>query len=247
MNKSTLKTLEILELIAMKEKGITISQIAKELVIPRSSVNDIIKALLVKKYLYCDDENLKTYTLGNKIFELSLKVKGKKELLDILNPFLNELVKEFNETVFFGLKDADEILYLSKIESLRSIRTTAVLGSRKGLYYTGLGKAILSTYTDIQLKDYIKRVKLEKETEYTITDSKILIKDILETKERGYSIERREGDESVACVGAPIFQKGKILGAISISGLYLNFDNKNLKIRGEKVKEIARKISEILG
>ena len=51
MNKSTLKTLEILEIISNFEEGLTISEISKELEIPRSSVDDIVKAL-VKKIIY---------------------------------------------------------------------------------------------------------------------------------------------------------------------------------------------------
>ena len=59
LNKSTLKTMEILEKISNSKNGMTITQLSKELEIPRSSVDDIVKALISKKYLYCCDESLK--------------------------------------------------------------------------------------------------------------------------------------------------------------------------------------------
>lgn len=246
INKSTLKTMEILEKIADSEKGMTITQLSKELEIPRSSVDDIVKALVMKKYLYCDNEDLKLYQLGNKILEISLKVRGTNEILDIVTPFLKELKEEFNDTIFFGLKDEDDVLYLSKIESSKTVRTTAVLGSRKSLYYTGLGKAILSSYSDEELKDYLNRIKMEPKTKYTITNPEKLFEDIKTTQKRGYAKDYREGDEDVSCVAAPIYQAGKIYGAISIAGLYTAIDNKEIEKRGEKIKSIAEKISKIL-
>lgn len=189
----------------------TITQLSKELEIPRSTVDDIVKALVSKKYLYCSDESLKLYQLGNKIFELSLKMRDKREVLDIVTPFLKELVDEFNDTLFFGLKDGDDVLYLSKMESSKTVRTTAVLGSRKPFYYTGLGKAILSTYSEKDLDEYIARTKLEPRTDYTIIEPEKLKEDILGAKRRGYSTDYREGDIEVSCVAAPIYQEGKYL------------------------------------
>lgn len=246
LNKSTLKTMEILEKISNSKNGMTITQLSKKLEIPRSTVDDIVKALVSKKYLYCSDESLKLYQLGNKIFELSLKMRDKREVLDIVTPFLKELVDEFNDTLFFGLKDGDDVLYLSKMESSKTVRTTAVLGSRKPFYYTGLGKAILSTYSEKDLDEYIARTKLEPRTDYTIIEPEKLKEDILGAKRRGYSTDYREGDIEVSCVAAPIYQEGKIFGAISLAGLYTTIDEEETKRRGKKIKDTAEKISEIL-
>ncbi|MCI6152241.1 IclR family transcriptional regulator [Fusobacterium perfoetens] len=247
MNKSTLKTLEILEIIASSKKGMTISEISKELEIPRSSVDDIVKALLKKEYIYQESEENKRYILGNKILELSLSVKNKREIIDVVNPFLKKLNEEYNETIFLALKDGDYVLYVGKIESTKNIKITAVLGSKKSLYYTGLGKAILSTFTEKEIEEYIQRIKLVAKTKYTIIDPYKLKKDILEAKERGYSKDYREGDEDISCVAAPLFQDGKVIGAISIAGLYGNVSENEMKKRGEKIKEVANKISILLG
>lgn len=246
INKSTLKTMEILEAISDSKAGMTITQLSKKLEIPRSSVDDIVKALVKKKYLYCSDESLKLYQLGNKILELSLKIKNKSEILEIVTPFLKELVEEFNDTIFFGLKDEDDVLYLSKIESSKTVRTTAALGSRKSLYYTGLGKAILATFSFEELEDYIARTKMEARTDYTITDPNKLREDIKQTKERGYAIDYREGDIDVSCVASPIFQAGKVYGAISMAGLYTTISQEEIKRRGKRIKEVAERISKIL-
>lgn len=173
-------------------------------------------------------------------------MRDKREVLDIVTPFLKELVDEFNDTLFFGLKDGDDVLYLSKMESSKTVRTTAVLGSRKSFYYTGLGKAILSTYSEKDLDEYIARTKLEPRTDYTIIEPEKLKEDILGAKRRGYSTDYREGDIEVSCVAAPIYQEGKIFGAISLAGLYTTIDEEETKRRGKKIKDTAEKISEIL-
>lgn len=244
MNKSTLKTLEIIEIISKSEKGLTISEISKELELPRSSVDDIVKALIKKNYLYCFEE--KKYILGNKILEIALTMKSQRNIVDIANPFLKELNKKYNDTVFLALKDEDYVLYLSKIESTKNIKITAMLGSRKSLYYTGLGKAILSTYTEQELEEYIQRIKFVSRTKYTIVNPEELRKSLKEAKIKGFSKDYREGDEYISCVAAPIFQEGSVIGAISIAGLYNKVSEEELEKRGEDIKEIAKQISILL-
>lgn len=248
MNKSTLKTLEIMELLSDSKDGMTTSEIALQLNLPVTTAHDIIKSLKEKDYIQYKNESLKKFELNPiKILEISSRVLRKIDSDQIVRDEIKKLSVHFNETVFYAKGIDNEVVYFAKMESSKSVRTTAILGSKNPMYCTGLGKAILSTYSDEDIGKYILFTNLEKKTQFTLTNPEELYNDIKNTQERGYSIDMREGENHLLCVASPIQNSKRVIGAISITGLYQDLTDEDIKIRGEKVKEVAANISKKLG
>lgn len=248
MNKSTLKTLEIIELLSEVKDGMTTSEIASQLKIPVTTTHDIIKALKEEEYIQYKSETLKKFELNPiKFLGISSKVLGKIDSDQIVRDEIRKLSLYFNETVFYAKGIANEVVYFAKMESSKSVRTTAVLGTKNPMYCTGLGKAILSTYSDEEIEKYVLFTKLDKKTDFTLTNPEELFNDIKKTQELGYSIDKREGENHLLCVASPIRNNKRVLGAISITGLYQDLTDEDVKVRGEKVKEVALNISKKLG
>lgn len=248
MNKSTLKTLEIIEIISMSNEAMTTTEIAAKLSLPVTTTYDIIKSLMEKGYVQYKSKVQKTYELAPfKILEVSNRVLEKIDTDKIIKDEILKLSKEFNETVFFAKPIEDEIVYFSKIESSRSVRTTAVLGSKNPMYCTGLGKAILSTYSDEEIKKYLRRTELVEKTSYTITNPEIFLKNIKEARERGYAIDYREGETHLLCVSAPIMNHEEVIGAISLTGMIQDLEEKDINKRGAVIRNTAMNISKKLG
>ena len=248
MNKSTIKTLEIIELISGSNEAMTTTEIATKLSLPMTTTYDIIKSLMEKGYVQYKNKFQKTYELVPfKILEISDRVLEKIDSDKIIKNEILKLSKEFNETVFFAKPIEDEVVYFSKIESSRSVRTTAVLGSKNPMYCTGLGKAILTTYSDEEIKKYLKRTELVKRTSYTITEPKIFLEDIKKAKKRGYAIDYREGETHLLCVAAPIMNHEEVIGAISLTGMFQDLEEEDIEKRGVTIRDTAKNISKKLG
>ena len=248
MNNSAIKTLKILEAISVSKDGLTASELTRELGYPRSSVRDILMSLLEMEYIICEDDSNKKYQIKvSKLIFLTSQVINKIDEIGIVKKYLEELSREFNETVFYAKEEDEEVAYFSKIEGQKNVRTTAVLGSKRPLYCTGLGKAILSTYNKIDVEKYLEKTELIPITDYTIVDKRLLLKDIMESSERGYAIDSREGENHLLCVAAPIRNQSGVLGAISLTGFYSEIEPEELKLRGTAIKRIALEISEKIG
>ncbi|MFH1481189.1 MAG: IclR family transcriptional regulator C-terminal domain-containing protein, partial [Pseudomonadota bacterium] len=90
-------------------------------------------------------------------------------------------------------------------------------GPRVPLYCTALGKALLAFFEKHELNDYLERVELIAYTPNTITKRDKLLKDLEETRQRGYSINREEHLLARAAIGAPIFgREGNPVAAMSL-------------------------------
>ena len=64
MSNSTVRVIEILNLLASSSSALTISEIGKMLDYPKSSVFDVVSELRRLGYLRFEDELRKTYTIG---------------------------------------------------------------------------------------------------------------------------------------------------------------------------------------
>ncbi len=69
INRSVARALDMLELVAASKNELTITEISKQLGIPKSTTFDILYTLLDKGYLEQANEKQKSFKLGVKLFQ----------------------------------------------------------------------------------------------------------------------------------------------------------------------------------
>ncbi len=189
------------------------------------------------------------YHLGNKILELGSHMLRRMPLREIAHPFLVKLSAETQKTVHLCVLDGAEVVYLDKVESQRSLPIISRIGSRAPAYCTGVGKALLSSLPSDQVVEILRKTPLVKRTETTITDPVQLLEELKQTRDRGYAIDNCEHEEGIKCFAAIIKgYGGETVGAISITGLKREFDDRRqAEELSEEVKRAAVAISQALG
>jgi DNA-binding IclR family transcriptional regulator len=112
-----------------------------------------------------------------------------------------------------------EILYLDKVDSPRSVGVISKIGQRGPVYCTALGKVLLAHLPEEERSRIIKQVKFHRFTPRTITSPRKLIQELTGIKKRGHALDRREIEEEVECIAAPIRDHtGKVIASLSVSG-----------------------------
>lgn len=215
-NQSVERAFQILETIA-KEKGLGVTDISTRLALNKSTAFGIIKTLANLGYLLKDEETEK-YHLSFKLKEMAKQGTSGIELVDYTKPFLKKLSEKYGEIIHFVQAEDHVVLYLDKIESTRPIRVHTGIGGFMPMYCTGVGKAILATKTDEEIREYTKDLVFEKHTENTITDIESLLDNIHEIRKQGYSIDNGEVQDELYCLAMAIEnERGEGQYAISIS------------------------------
>ncbi|WP_425539679.1 IclR family transcriptional regulator [Microaceticoccus formicicus] len=220
MTKGNIQSVErafyILEAIA-SSNGMGVTEISNSLNLNKSTAFGLIKTLESLGYIFKNWETDKyklTYKFATLVSEGSLN----DELVQFSKPYLDELSKKYNETIHFVAGTKDEVYYLEKIESKRSIRVYTGIGQSRPLYCTAVGKAILSMRSKDEIEEYIKHNKLERHTQNTIIDSSELMSDLEKARKNGYAIDNCESQDELYCIGVPIMNKmGEGYFALSIS------------------------------
>lgn len=246
LNSSVDRALSLLELVASRKGGITLADIVKELTIPKSTAFRILETLSERGYVDWAQESEK-YSVGLKLLEIGVSGLTSIEVVDLAAPYLQEISSTTGETSFLGVYNEGEVVYLYKVEGTNSIRTSAQLGSRRPIHCTGLGKAILSTFS-MEEVDRILQVKgLEKYTEQTITDRQALFEELSRIRLQGWALDNEENEIGVTCYAVPLFNyTGRVIGAISCAGPTKQI-KQNQGMITTRMKNYGEHISRLMG
>ena len=158
------------------------------------------------------------YQLGLKLFELGSSVARQRELREAALPFMEDLYEATHETIHLGVLDDGEVLYIEKIAGRRGCTVPTTLGTRKPLYCTGLGKAMLA-YSTPQLVQAVIQKGFPRRTSYTITDPRRLELELIHAAETGVAYDREEYELGITCVASPLLNPARrAWAAISVTG-----------------------------
>ncbi|WP_260288671.1 IclR family transcriptional regulator [Peribacillus aracenensis] len=247
LNKSASRVMDILVLLSREDQPLTVSEISRELNVPKSSTFEILTTMVEKGFLQVDD-HLKTYKLGLKLFEVGAAYLYNTDLHKEARPYLETLMTKTGETAFLAIESDGEVVYLDKVEAPSSIRTTATLGNRNPMYRTGLGKAILAGYSDDKVRELMGNTEFIQRTSNSITSYNSLIENLNQIRQRGYSIDDRENEEDVFCIAAPVYdESNRPVAAISVAGLATRMKDDEKDKYSEFLVETALGISKRLG
>lgn len=240
INRSVARALDMLELVAGTRDELTITEISTQLGIPKSTTFDIIYTLVDKGYLEIANPRVKSFRLGLKLFQTGAVYLDQTPFHEAARTVLEELAASAQETSFLAMENDGMLVYLDKVESAASVRTSARIGSNNPLYCTGLGKALLATMPDEEVKAILDKTGgLQPITPYTVTDEARFFGVLNEARQRGYVIDDREHNAEVFCVAAPIYNaRGKVQAALSIASLF-----SKVKDNPERIAELGSLIS----
>ena len=215
--KSAARVMDVLDLLREHPDGMTLQELCNELEIPKSSMHELLYTMNERNYLIQSES--KKYSLGFKLIELGLASLDKVNVYQVAKQHMLKLVNLLEETVFMAVCVDDEIVYVNKMECSRSVRTNVILGGHKPMHCTALGKSFLANISSKEVERVVHRKGLPAFTSRTITDFKILLKELEHVRQRGIAYDNQEIEVGLTCVASPIFDySGKVIAAISLAG-----------------------------
>jgi len=217
MIQSVTRALSILEFISANHMA-SLSSISKGVGLSKSTAHGLVATLEAMGYVQQDQETGK-YSLGLKLFELGQAVLAKMDLRAIAMPHLVDLARRYKETAHLAIISGDEVVYIDKVDSPRSMRIASQVGGRNPAYCTGVGKILLAGLPDEELHKLLAKMKFKRFTPNTITDVTTLKAHLVKVRRDGFATDNEEFEVGLSCYAAPIKNHlGKVIAAISLSG-----------------------------
>jgi DNA-binding IclR family transcriptional regulator/sugar lactone lactonase YvrE len=241
------KALDVLEAVGGSPQGIGHLELAARVGLPKTTVYRILSTLVARGMVRRDPLR-RVYCLGTRTLELAHKAYAMPDLVAAARQELRALRDLTGETTYLATLDGSETVSLERCEGAHNTRSASVLGVRKPLHCTSQGKAMLSMLGEKERNALVADLPMTHLTQYTITDRRVLKKDLKASAERGFAIDDEEITMGVRCVGAAIVDaNGKVRGAISVAGPAFRMTRERVRELGPEVAEAARRIGAQLG
>lgn len=148
------KTMFILNYISQNNGTVNLTDISKGLGMAVTTLHGFLSTLEYW-HVVSKDANGK-YSLGAKLFQLSLYCNEEYLIREVIHPYLPKLADEFGETIHLGILVDEDLIYADKAETNQPFRMTSVVGMTVPYYESAIGLIIkAANNTDIP-KEYLK-------------------------------------------------------------------------------------------
>lgn len=242
-HRTTGRILDILELIASNPNTYTLSAISQVLNVPKSSISPILQELVNRGYL-CQTIEQK-YSIGLSLYDIGSGFLKQFNFLEEVEKYLVNMTNVCNEASHFSVLSGGDVLYLKKVNSPEPIRMVSYIGNKIPAYSTALGKSLLLDFSPAQLHQLYPD-GLTKVTPNTITDFNILINQLNEGREKGYTYEIEESNQFIRCIAVPIRKENHVVAAISIATPIFRYTDEKEQLTKTLLFDAKKKIEYLV-
>jgi DNA-binding IclR family transcriptional regulator len=214
MSQSLARALQILASLGEGERSL--DQLATELGVHKTTVLRLLRTMEADRFVRRDDSH--RYRLGSRLFALADAAREQHVVREVAAPHLRQLNQRTGQTVHLAAWENGEVIYVDKLDSVRSVRMYSQIGVPAALHCTAVGKVLLAAQPKRIREALLASIEYHAFTPQTITDPDGLRAELDAVRAQGWAQDRAEHESFINCIGAPVAdQHGRIVGAVSIS------------------------------
>lgn len=238
------RVLVALKLLALQRQPIRLEDFARILGAPKSTTHRVLSTLRRSELVDQDADG--RYSMSLEFLRIAFRFYNSLDDRGMVQGVLRTLVDLMGETAYYGRLDSADVVYVSMATAPGSIHTATVVGGRNPAYRTSLGKAILAyALPDRPAVDRFvdKYGPLVASTPNSLTNAHALHRELIQTRERGYSIDNEENEEGVVCIAFPIFlgPSSTPTGAISVAAIKLRTPLDRLLSCADEIRNVIER------
>ena len=247
-NRSLERALQIVTAFNSDRKSLSLGRLSETLDLSKATVFRLCTTLVKYGFLR-QDQQLKQYSLGVKLFELGSVVASSFSLAGIASPHLTRLQMDLGKTVFLAVLDEGELLYIDKREGLREpISFTSNTGNRRPPYWGMLGPVLMAYLPPGELESLLARHPLVTTTKNSFSTREELEAALRSIRKLGYAVDEARSIEGVGGVGAPVRDySGRVVAALGVGFIHLSVGPDQMKEIVSRVIDTAAAISADAG
>ena len=240
------RALTLLDRLAQQREPMTLAQLTAELALPKSSVHGLCNTLMSFGYLRRQPDG--AFLIGPRVMSLAEAFVSGTDVAQEFNALWTDAGAAPEETVVLSVLSGGDALYVAVRNSARPLGLAFNVGMRLPAYLSGTGRAMLAYREPDEVRKLYAAGLGTRLTAKGPRELGGLMKELVLTAKRGYSIDDESVREGVYSFGAPVFDaSGQVVAgvAVCINKALLGAD------RGDRHRDavlaVARTLSQRLG
>lgn len=210
------RTLAVLEVFAREKRELSVSDVARFLDLADSSCSDLLHTMMKAGYVVRTAKTRRFYPTS-KLYSIALDISRNDPLYVASLEMVKLLSEKTGESAFCAILDDGAVKVLATAEGVHHLRYVLRTGERIALHASALGKAVLGSLDDEEMRRQLRLKPLRQVTPETIIDPNALEQNVKDQRERGWYSVQEEGNDGVLAFGIPL-RIGDAKVALSIAG-----------------------------
>jgi len=241
------RALTIIETLAEDDEGYRLSDLAIRTGLSTSTVHRLLATLEHRRFVQFDRSGSKWH-VGARAFTVGATFARRRNFSAQAIPYLRKLRDLTRETANLAVVDDEFIIVLTRMESREIMRSLTKVGGRVAMVASGVGKAVLASYSDKDVGAIIRHHGMPRLTAKSIVRPSDLFKELQTIRQQGYAVDDEEAQIGLRCVAAVVYNDhAEPLAAISVSGMTSRVTDERLPGIGQVVREVAAELTAALG
>ena len=244
MNKSIQRAFEILECLTRSQRPLGISELARQLNIPKSSASDCLYTLLDCGCVVMDAD--KSFSIGTTIARLGAAALKLDRLKPAVGDILQSLHRRLRRPILLFVENAGMALCAARVDDERGGIHTIKVGDTLEPHLTAAGKAILAQLDDEDIAEVMGTGCYTVHTSYSIFNHFTLMRELNKVRTIGYALERFENNSYSCAVAAGFRDFDSRPCAISAELVAGDLEPERLKLFAGEVSAAATQAARLI-
>jgi IclR family transcriptional regulator, pca regulon regulatory protein len=207
------KGLRVIEAFDAGSPRLTITDVAALTNLERATARRCLLTLARNGYAQYDG---KFFWLTPKVLRLGFAYLSSTPLPRLVQPYLEELAQETDESCSASTLDGAEIVYIARASQRRVMSIGLGVGSRLPAYCSSMGRVLLAARPEKERSALLAALPRTAKTPRTLTGLEALLAEIDKVARDGFAVVDQELEVGLRSIAVPLVDvSGKVVAAIN--------------------------------
>lgn len=195
------KGLAVIETFTAERPRQSISEVAAASGLDRATAR---RCLLTLSQLGYADYDGKYFTLTPRILRLGTACLASMPLPQLVQPMLDRLSEELNESCSVSVLDGADIVYVARSAQRKLMSIALMPGSRLPVFCTSMGRVLLAALSEDEARAVLERGPRVARTRFTRTDSDAILAAVRQARADGFALIDQEVEIGLRSIAVPL-------------------------------------------
>jgi IclR family pca regulon transcriptional regulator len=213
--QSLARGLAVIRAFDAENPALTLSDVARRTGLTRAAARRFLHTLESLGYVRADG---RAFALTPRVLELGFSYLSALSLPAIVQPHLERLSREVDESVSSAVLDGADIVYIARVPTRRIMSVGITIGTRFPAYATSMGRVLLAALPPQDSRAVIEASHPEALTPRTRTDLDVLAAELDAVRAQGWALVDGELEQGLRSLAAPLHGRdGSVVAALNVS------------------------------
>lgn len=241
------RTKKILDALSTGGKPKGVSELARMLDLPKSTVHGLCHTLVDLGLMM--RVGASQFAVGPHVLSWANAFEGQSDLTQEFMRIAEQTDLVSKQSINLSILTGNEVMYVACRRGSDPLGVSFRPGVRLPAAFTATGKAMMSTLPQGEVEHIMQGAWPEPWTKRSVRDLPALLNELEETRQRGYSIDDGQLRDAMVCFGAPVFgaADSRAVAGIAIGLLSGEVNEESTRQVSHAVRTLAAKLSHRLG